>query len=843
MRTVTSFNKGVETDGSRLGGMARMDWNPIESDSSEPSMKPKMAPISEILVVHHSHMDVGYTHSQPVFWELQSEFLDQTLDWLEETAGLPEGTRPKWTCEASEPLRRWLAKATPTDVARFVKLHREGRIGVSALRWHTTPLADRAGLQRLLDGKAELEGLLGAPIPVACQHDVTGIPWPLADVLLDAGVDFFIMAINIHLGRAVKPRPGMFLWETPSGRTLRVFNGNHYTMFDQLLNAWDDSVERMKEGWAAYQNRLADLEYPLDFVYLTSTCSPVMWDNAPPNPYMPDLIRHWNEAECGPRIRYATFDDLRERAMRVPDSQLPVMRGDWTDFWNFGCAASPIATARNRQAKPLIEAAVLLGGNREALAAAMEKIDLYDEHTCGYYDSDHAHPQAQTTELLKQALAHEGHEFAAFALMDGLERLGQNPPAEKGVDGVLLVNPGPETVTMSVELPGDWFEPAGQRTYRASRMFYDGRPWGERFPGANARAFGRVDLPPASWKAVPLSELPPPDAASGLRHEIEVDTTARRELNFAPAANHKRRVGRITTPFHTLRYDPDSGRILSLVDHARDAGILAPRDGLDFFSFVRERTDALNEDRRYAFYQRDLDKEKLDGVCWQDWSPVRERATRVKRCEFREGNGRVELIREMEAPGMLHLVQKFVFSAHDPVIRIEVEMELLPDSSPQAVYFAVPLAMNGGWQAAFDTAGCVVRVDDDQLPGACRNWVTTETFAAMSDERGGVALLNPDAPMVQFGDFHFARPLDVLPRPENPLLLAWPVNNYWDTNFPRVQGGRVRLRYGLLTFGGPADPVRLRAAAQRFRQPPLLWPVTSHGRKAGQGTLDLSTLI
>ncbi len=825
----------------RAGNTALGELREVNEAACEMSVprgsKSAATSISEILVVHHSHMDIGYTHSQPVFWQLQHEYLDQTLDWLEETAGMPESARPKWTCEASEPLRRWLAKASTTDVARFVKLHREGRIGVSALRWHTTPLADRAGLQRLLAGKTELEALLGAPIPVACQHDVTGIPWPLADVLLDAGVDFFVMAINIHLGRAVKPRPGMFLWEAPSGRTLQVFNGNHYTMFDQLLLAWDDSVEQMKRGWSAWQQRLEELRYPLDFVYLTTTCSPVMWDNAPPNPFMPDLIRRWNEADCGPRIRYATFDDLRERAMNVPDSQLPVMRGDWTDYWNFGCAASPIATARNRQAKPLIEAASLLGGHGESLANAMEKVDLYDEHTCGYYDSDHAHPQAQTTEMLKQVLAHEGHEFAAFALMDGLERLAQNPPADRGIESVLLVNPGPEPLTMSIELPEAWFGSTSERSYRASRMFYDGRPWAERFPGPNSRAFGRVHLPPFSWRTIPLAELPPPSATSGVRHEVEADESSRRELNFAPAANHKRRTGRITSPFHTLRYDPDSGRILSLADRARGCEVLAPRDGLDFFSFIRERTDALTENRRYAFYQRDLEREKLDEMCWQDWSPVRERATRVKRCNIIEGNESIALEREFDAPGVLHCTQRFVFSAHDPVIRVELEMELLPEPSPQAVYFAIPLALNADWQAAFDTAGTMVRVDEDQLPGACRNWATSDSFAATWDKHGGAAMFTPDAPMVQFGDFHFGRPLDSLPRPENPLLLAWPVNNYWDTNFPRVQYGRIRVCYGLLTFAGAPDPGKLQAAARKFRQPALLWPVTRSGRTAGEGKI------
>ncbi|MEI6653182.1 MAG: glycoside hydrolase family 38 C-terminal domain-containing protein [Verrucomicrobiota bacterium] len=804
------------------------------------------APIQEILMLHHSHMDVGYTHSQPVFWQLQNEFISQALDWLEATADLPAGARPKWTCEASEPLRRWLAKAQAADVARLVQLHRQGRIDVAAMRWHTTPLANRAGLQRLLDGKQELEELLETKIQVACQHDVTGVPWPLADVLLDAGVDFFVMAINIHLGRAVQPRPGMFLWEAPSGRTLRVFNGNHYTMFDQLLLAWNDSVERMQKGWLAYQKRLHQIGYPLDFVYLTTTCSPVMWDNAPPNPFLPDLIQRWNEAGCGPHVRYATFDDLRQRAMQVPDAHLPRLRGDWTDYWNFGCAASPSATARNQQAKPLIEAAALLDCHSAALAQAMEKVDLYDEHTCGYYDSNPAQPQAQTTELLKQALAHEGHEHAAFALMDGLERLAQNPVADKGFAGVLFVNPGPLTLTLHPELPAAWFaarEAATERTYRASRMFYDGRAWGSGFPGAQSRAIGPVDLPPFAWQVIALTDLPPAVAAPELAHLIEVDTATRRELNFAPAANHQRRSGRITSPWHILRYDPDSGRVLSLFDREQNREVLAPRDGLDFFAFVRERTDALAEDRRYAFYQRDLDKEKVDEMCWQDWAPVHERATRVTRCEVHAEGGHITLTRELAAPGMIFLTQKITLSAHDPVIRLEVAMELLPEASPQAVYFAFPLALQAGWQALFDTAGAVVRVDDDQLPGACRNWVTTETLAAMGDAKGGVALFTPDAPLVQFGDFHFARPLDALPRPQHPLLLAWPVNNYWDTNFPRVQAGRIHLRYGLLTFGGAADATRLRAAAAQFRQAPLIWPVTTHGRPPAKGLLSVTSSV
>jgi len=798
--------------------------------------------IKEILLLHHSHLDVGYTHSQPILWELQHEYIYQVLDWLEQTEDLPDGVRPKWTCEASEPVRQWLARALSADVERFIRQCSTGRIGLSALRWHTTALANRAGLERLLNGKSELEAMVGSKISTACQHDVNGIPWTLADVLLDKGVDFFVMGINSHLGRAVRPRPGMFLWEAPSGRTLRVWNGNHYTMFDQLLNAWDDSVDQMAKSWEAYARHLDTLGYPFDFFYLTSTCSPVMWDNAPNNPFLPDLIRRWNEAGCGPRIRYATFEDLRARAAAVPDSKLSVLRGDWTDYWAFGGGSSPISTSRNQQAKSLIEAAQEIFNAPDAkqvslLERAKEKVDLYDEHTYGYYDSVHSHPQAQTIEILKQSLAHEGHELAAFAVMNGLERLARNPPADRGLKGVLFCNPGPHSITIRPEIPASWLSAAAakERTYRASRMFYDGRPWGEFFPGASAHIFGPVELPPHSWKTVPFRDLPPAESAPAVRHEIVVLKTERREANFAPVANFERRVGLIESPFHELRYDPDSGRVLSLFDREARREVAAPRpDGTDFFAFIRERTNALVEDRRYAFYQRDLEKEKMDSSCWQDWSPVREHATRVVRCTVTETPSRIVLTRELQAPGMIHLVQRITLAGHDRVIGLEAEMELVPNPSPQGIYFAFPLILKEGWRAAYDTAGTLVRVDDEQLPGACRNWVTSETLATMWDDHAGVGLFAPDAPTVQFGDFHFGRPLDSLPRPKHPMLLAWPVNNYWDTNTPRVQSGRIHLHYGFVTFGR-ADLPALRKKAEIFRQPQLIWPVTTGGRGRDEG--------
>ena len=60
----------------------------------------------------------------------------------------------------------------------------------------------------------------------------------------------------------------------------------------------------------------------------------------------------------------------------------------------------PTATALNQRAKRLLAAAEALAPDGAAMAQqAAERIDLYDEHTFGYWDTNDDHPQAQTTDV------------------------------------------------------------------------------------------------------------------------------------------------------------------------------------------------------------------------------------------------------------------------------------------------------------------------------------------------------------------------------------------------------------------------------------------------------------
>jgi len=97
--------------------------------------------IDEILVVHHSHLDVGYTHTQPVLMELQREFLDEALRLLDHTADwADEASKPRWTIEVTAQLTKWLETVSEKDLQRFTDYAQAGRIGVSGMQYNSTPL-------------------------------------------------------------------------------------------------------------------------------------------------------------------------------------------------------------------------------------------------------------------------------------------------------------------------------------------------------------------------------------------------------------------------------------------------------------------------------------------------------------------------------------------------------------------------------------------------------------------------------------------------------------------------------------------------------------------------------
>ena len=762
--------------------------------------------IKEFLVLHHSHLDVGFTHSQPILWEMQREYLDQALGFLDQTADFPGASLPRWTCEVTAPLMRWLETAAPAQVDSFARHLTSGRIGISAMQYNTTPLCNAEQLIRQLSPARRLRERFGVPINTLNQHDVNGLPWPMVELMSASGIELLIMAINLHLGGAPSPRPGIFRWQGASGSEVLVMNGNHYTMFDQILYVWDNSLERMAQGLAEYEPVLEQIGYPYDFLYLTTTNSPAAWDNSPPNLATAGLIRRWNEAGNQPLIRYVTPAMLLERIRQAPPEQIPVVRGDWTDFWNFGSASTARETRLNQNAKPALFAAELMEASRHegqrssALASvsrrAWDALNLYDEHTWSYFNTDPDHPQMQAQTHLKKAFAYEARELADYLLANELESLAENPLQSGQPEGVLLVNPSGLAQTHFVPIPDGWLKEG--KSLRTNRFQYEAL-----HPSQPAPLYGPVELPPFSWKIIPLAGLKPAE----------------------PDPRIQSGDGWIETPDYRLTFSSVNGRILSLFDKNRQWEVLDQASEFSLFEFVRERTDELVDKRREAYYNRDLEREKFNLSCWQTgWRAVRERAVRPLGWRVETGPESARLCLSFEAPGVSRLEQTFTLHAGSALIDLDVSFNKLDQRDPESIYFVLPLNLPEGWDCRFDTAGTAVELDRDQIPGTSRDWFTAGSFASLYGQERGATLYCPDAPMLQAGGFNFGRKHESIPRQAKPLLLAWPMNNYWNTNFPLTQPGSARFHYVLQTHG-PLAAAQTAAQAQAVMAGVLGHPV------------------
>jgi alpha-mannosidase len=743
-----------------------------------------MSKIKEVLVLHHSHLDVGYTHPQPIILELQKRYIDQALDLCERTEDWPTNSRFRWTCEASFVVLKWLEEASEQQITRFSRYLHNGQLSVSTSLMHITPLCSAEEAVRTLYPVRQLRERFGLDFKTAIHHDVNGQPWSYGQLLLDAGVEFFIMGINIHFGGIPLTRPLAFHWRVPDGRSLLTFNGEHYSLFCQICHPASQDTAVVAAGLEKYLQKIEAMpDYPFDFIYLTAT-NPPLYDNNPPDPELAPLLRRWNEEGRAQTISLVTPEQLYAR-VKAQAHRLATHAGDWTDYWNFGAASSALETALSRRTKQGMKVVELLDAfqperDRRFLTVkeqAWEQIHLYDEHTWGAYNSvgEPDSINAKVQWMHKAHTAYAAHSLTSYLYATKLEQLSKNPLQSEQPEGVLLINPSPFPITHDLHIPAS-FTWKG-RHLAAQRMGQDVLHCEPRTQ--DGPSCGLVDLPPFSWRKIPLAML---QAA-------------------APSPDIVVSEGRIETPFHICTFDPLTGRITGLYDKKLDWQVLDVTGPWTLFQYVREIIDPLfHVQERRAIFPRDIEKGNNSISVWNhDWHAQRRSYTRMLDCRVERREHSVALIMQWEAPGVDALEQRFTFFSYRPDVEMTALLHKQAIRSPEGIYFALPLNLQA-WRCHFDSATRWVELDREQLPGVCRDWVTVDRCVCVYDEQRGVTLACPDAPLVQVGNFNFGKEQKAIPRNPRPLLLAWPMNNYWDTNFRAEQPGMVSFTYSLSTF-------------------------------------------
>ena len=124
----------------------------------------------------------------------------------------------------------------------------------------------------------------------------------------------------------------------------------------------------------------------------------------------------------------------------------------------------------------------------------------------------------------------------------------------------------------------------------------------------------------------------------------------------------------------------------------------------------------------------------------------------------------------------------------------------------------------------------VIRPEQDQMPSACKNWLSVGRWADVANRDFGVTWVTLDAPLVQVGGItatllNSQTNPDVWRKKIEPTqkLYSWAMNNHWGTNYRAYQEGPVVFRFVLRPHRGTTAAEASRFATG-FSQPLVAVP-------------------
>lgn len=792
-----------------------------------------------VSLVHHSHLDVGYTDPQRVVVGNHLQYLDSVLDLVEATNGWEDDAQFRWNVEVSWPLERWLAVRGRREQLAMVDAIRAGRIGVGALSLNLHSEACSIDeLYEMVRFAVELRQREGLDLTGAMQTDVPGGVTGLVEVLADAGVRYLSVAHN-YAGRSVPyliggeclERP--FYWKSPSGKKILVWftdtaHGNAYMEGNILGLA--NTYETAAASLPYYLVALASRPYPFAGSFwvpgiegvgrepyphslLQLRVQGALGDNAPPSIAVAKVVRAWNETWAYPRLRVDLNESFLARAEAELGTAIPEWEGDWADWWadGLGSGARMLGFARRGQQAARCASTLHAMGDVargrvaegvSGLKGVYENLGLFDEHTWGarhpWGDDEEGWDSGRLQWQRKASFADGARETAELLVETAVRRVSEIVGVDPGgsaegpvaLASILVVNPSswPRTEIVRVFVPFS-IVPDGSHVVVADER--DGR----RLPTECAAQQHFEHRPSGRFLVFRAAEVPP---CGYVRFAVTKGTPV--QVDDAPSDRTC-----LENEHYRVSYSLEHAWISSVVALERKAELVASDSlfGLNSYLFDRYGTSS-----RVDHLSGRVFTDHLHLVAER---AVAERAVITRRSVSELGE---TLTVDARAPGCARLQTTLSLWRGSSGIGIENRIWKLPTIEKESVFFAFPFNMVEP-EVLYELPGVVSSVTKPCVPGSPLHMRAIRHFAALRDHNvaqcsdsasaEGIAWATADAPLVQIGDIHspYAPFPGTLPleHPEPGTVYSWALNNIWDTNFPNEQGGEMRFRYALAASG------------------------------------------
>jgi hypothetical protein len=765
-----------------------------------------------LLIIHHSHTDIGYTDLQTSIERMHVEFIRQALDIIE-AAKSPGSVYQgfKWNCEAFRAVELFFERASDKDKEQFIAAVKEGHIGLSGNYLNCNELPDGSLLHSMTGKAPAFAGLYDLCADSAMTADINGFGWGYSQALHDNGIVNLFTCIHTHhgmypLGRRHVP----FWWETPKGDRILVWNGEHYHYGNELglvpgavssyiIKDECDADMIFSDHRAVAEIRiprffenLDKADYPYDFVPIMA--SGLRTDNAPPNRHIMEAIDWWNRLH-GDRYR-AEMTTLEQffKLLRNEKHEIPIYRGDWPDWWSDGLACAPEYIRIFRQAQRDLRLYRHLGEkisshDKQPIDDIERDLTLYAEHTFSHAWSMLRpwHADVHAISARKKAYAIGAFENVRKILDDALAELGAAPLQTDRPLRYRVINPLNRNLSGPVRPVVGHFEFHEWGLGKGAGVIRNDT--GESLPH-------RVEDDPTGMIFCVHMNL-----KAGEECEIQIRPVEKKsnidedDLQIPPETESD---SLLETPFVKIEWKPGDG-IISWYDKIGGKELIRADNKHTPFTPLYEITPVDDESR----------------ICTVRGEMVLNRkGSQVKRSEGRLAGIKtlpggdvytgVELRYTVDGMGLYALELKAFID--EPGVDIAVRMAKDTNWEPENVYLALPFCPGEvPGELWLDKAGAIMRPRKDQLPGTLIDFYCIQEGLTLTNGSYGVAIAAPDTPLIQVGDIeHGERKLHDpnQPHPDDAHLYAWLMTNYWETNFDADLGGFYEFRYHVM-WGEP----------------------------------------
>ena len=727
--------------------------------------------------------DFGYNDLPARTLEWENRFIDRALQIQSKYPSY------SFTLDAAANLDSYLATRDEAHSKQLLNYLRNGKWGINALYTNFfTGLATAEELFRTLDYSLRTGKTLGFPVDSASQTDEPSITSALPQILADSGIKYFTNGSDPIRG-AMNPIGHLnfhspFYWEAATGAKVLVWSGISYTAVDDMTwGGWNaKSVETaqyapslfgLTHSLPLFLSQYEREDFPFDAVLLFGLHNDEIpmrhWGDA-------DVIEMWNKEYAYPRIIPGTQRDFFTHITTNFAGQIKTFRGDGGAYWEDEAGADAKIAAMIRTSQTQLAAAEKfesianwlqphLKFDKQPFDAAWKNVLLADSYVWSDANS-FGRPDSYRTR--GGEASHRAWAEAALQQTSDLRLVAADKIAELvGTDkqGTVVLNPESwqRSDFFDFELEGDeaLVDPATGQAIPCGSMkslsrYKEVRCWASDVPAMGYKFY-----------AITKGEVP-----EGMVLAIDPSTPT------------------VENQYYKLQLDPQTGSIAHLIDKASDLDLANSSSGygLNEYLYVSggdpgSFIDGSFKDNRILAADITLPLPKL----------TINHSVLTRAPEARQFPWGTVLTIHAQAPNTQEIVSTITLLDARKQINVENKVQKTATLKKEGIYFAYPFALE---QPQLKYQGATEWIDPvtDMLPGANRQWFTTQGGIWGKGAKGNIAWATVDAPLVTFEDINRGLwPEDI--QIKNGTIFSYAMNNYWYTDAPARQGGLFTFRY------------------------------------------------